>query len=135
MYPAMPFASYTKVTRSDSDAIFAYLRSVPPVHQPNRLNDLRFPFNNRSLILGWRTLFFSGKANIKPRKSDQISPMEPGRLSCAGSRPLRDVPHADQQAWWQFAVAGLRGRPHTGAELERTISHLEQGSRAWRMEH
>ena len=58
IYPAMPFASYTKVTREDCDAIFAYLRSVPPVHQPNRPNDLRFPFNNRQLILGWRTLFF-----------------------------------------------------------------------------
>ena len=58
LYPVMPFASYTKVTRADSDAIFAYLRSVPPVHQPNRENDLRFPYNNRQLILGWRTLFF-----------------------------------------------------------------------------
>jgi mono/diheme cytochrome c family protein len=59
LYPAMPFGSYTKVTRADSDAIFAYLRSVPPVHQPNRPHDLDFPYNNRSLILGWRTLFFS----------------------------------------------------------------------------
>ena len=25
MYPAMPFASYTKVTLADSQAIFAYL--------------------------------------------------------------------------------------------------------------
>jgi mono/diheme cytochrome c family protein len=58
IYPAMPFGSYTKVTRADSDAIFAYLRSVPPVHQPNRPHDLNFPYNNRSLILGWRTLFF-----------------------------------------------------------------------------
>jgi len=58
IYPAMPFGSYTKVTREDSDAIFAYLRSTPPVHQPNRPHDLQFPFNNRSLILGWRTLFF-----------------------------------------------------------------------------
>jgi mono/diheme cytochrome c family protein len=59
IYPAMPFAAYTKVTRADSDAIFAYLRSVPPVPQQNREHDLHFPFNNRSLILGWRTLFFT----------------------------------------------------------------------------
>jgi mono/diheme cytochrome c family protein len=58
VYPAMPFGSYTKVTREDSDAIYAFLRSVPPVKQPNREHDLKFPFNNRSLILGWRTLFF-----------------------------------------------------------------------------
>ena len=59
LYPAMPFADYTKVTRADSDAIFAYLRSVPPVALPDRPHDLRFPFDNRSLILGWRTLFFT----------------------------------------------------------------------------
>ena len=58
LYPAMPFASYTKVTRADSDAIYAYLMSVPPVRQPNRPHELRFPFNNRDLLLGWRTLYF-----------------------------------------------------------------------------
>jgi len=65
LYPAMPFASYTKVTREDSDAIYAYLRSIPPVKQVNRPNDLRFPYNNRSLIIGWRTLFF-GEGEYKP---------------------------------------------------------------------
>ncbi len=58
LYPAMPFASYTKITRGDSDAIFAYLRSVPPVRQANRPHELRFPYNNRSLLIGWRTLYF-----------------------------------------------------------------------------
>jgi mono/diheme cytochrome c family protein len=59
LYPAMPFGSYTKVTRADSDAIYAYLRTVPAVREANRPNDLRFPYDNRSLILGWRTLFFN----------------------------------------------------------------------------
>ena len=59
LYPAMPFGSYTKVTRDDSDAIFAYLNSVAPVTLQNRPQDLRFPYNNRSLILGWRTLYFT----------------------------------------------------------------------------
>ncbi len=70
VYPAMPFASYTKVTREDSDAIFAYLRSIPPVKQPNTPHDLSFPYNNRSLILGWRTLFFKeGEYKPDPTKS------------------------------------------------------------------
>lgn len=59
LYPAMPFASYTKMTRADSDAIFAYLRSVPAVRQPSRPHELRFPYNNRSLLIGWRTLYFT----------------------------------------------------------------------------
>ena len=58
LYPAMPFGSYTKVSRADSDAIFAYMQSVPPVRAVNKPHDLRFPYNNRSLILGWRTLYF-----------------------------------------------------------------------------
>jgi mono/diheme cytochrome c family protein len=65
VYPAMPFGSYTKVTRADSDAIYAYLRSVPPVKQVNRPHELTFPFNNRSLIIGWRTLFFK-EGEFKP---------------------------------------------------------------------
>lgn len=72
IYPVMPFASYTKVTRADSDAIFAFLRSVPPVSQPNRPTELRFPYNNRQLILGWRTLFFDeGEYRPDPKKSEE----------------------------------------------------------------
>ncbi len=70
IYPAMPFAEYTKITRADSDAMFAYLKSVPAVHRPNTENDLRFPFNNRQLILGWRTLFFSeGEFKADPKQT------------------------------------------------------------------
>lgn len=70
MYPAMPFASYTKITREDSEAIFAYLKSIPPVNQKNREHDLRFPYSNRQLILGWRTLFFTeGEYKPDPSKS------------------------------------------------------------------
>jgi len=70
LYPAMPFPSYTKVTRADSDAIFAYLMTIPAVHQPDRPNDLHFPYNNRSLIIGWRTLFFNeGEYKPDPKQS------------------------------------------------------------------
>lgn len=65
LYPAMPFASYTQVTRADSDAIFAYLMSVPPVKQKNREHELRFPFNNRDLLIGWRSLYFK-EGEYKP---------------------------------------------------------------------
>jgi mono/diheme cytochrome c family protein len=68
LYPAMPFASYTQVTRADSDAIFAYLMSVPPVKQKNREHELRFPYNNRELLLGWRTLYFK-EGEYKPDPS------------------------------------------------------------------
>ena len=58
LYPAMPFPAYTQVTREDSDALFKYLKSLKPVNQVNRENELRFPYNNRSLMFGWRVLYF-----------------------------------------------------------------------------
>jgi mono/diheme cytochrome c family protein len=70
LYPAMPFASYTKVTRADCDAIYAYLMSVPPVKQANKPHELRFPFNKRELLIGWRTLYFSeGEYVPDPKQS------------------------------------------------------------------
>ncbi|MGZ8154051.1 MAG: c-type cytochrome [Burkholderiales bacterium] len=72
LYPAMPFASYTKVTREDCDAIFAYLMSVPPVRQENRKHELRFPYNNRQLLVGWRALYFrEGEYVPEPNQSAQ----------------------------------------------------------------
>ncbi len=70
LYPAMPFASYTKVTRADSDSIYAYLMASAPVKQANRPHELRFPFNNRELLLGWRTLYFTpGEYGADPSQS------------------------------------------------------------------
>ena len=58
LYPAFPYTNYTKVTRADADAMFAYLQSVPPVQQKNLEHDLRFPYNQRFLLYGWRALYF-----------------------------------------------------------------------------
>ena len=72
LYPAMPFASYTKVTRQDSDAIFAYLQTIDPVATKDKPHELDFPYNNRSLVLGWRTLFFTeGEFSKDATKSEE----------------------------------------------------------------
>jgi mono/diheme cytochrome c family protein len=72
LYPAMPFANYTYVTREDSDAIYAYLMSVTPVRRENRPHELRFPFNQRQLLIGWRTLYFTeGEYVPDPNQSEQ----------------------------------------------------------------
>ncbi len=70
LYPAMPFAAYTKVTRADSDAIYAYLMSTPPVRQANRPHELRFPYNKRQLLTGWRALYFTeGEYRSDPKQN------------------------------------------------------------------
>ena len=70
LYPAMPYPQYTQVTRTDSDAIYAYLMSITPVKQKNREHELRFPYNNRDLLIGWRTLYFKeGEFQADPKQS------------------------------------------------------------------
>lgn len=59
LYPAFPYGSYTHVTRADSDAIFAYLQSLPPVAQANQPHALRFPYSTQAALGVWRALFFS----------------------------------------------------------------------------
>jgi len=59
LYPAFPYPDYTLVTREDSDALFAYLRSVTAVRQANRVHELRFPYNLQASLAVWRALFFA----------------------------------------------------------------------------
>jgi mono/diheme cytochrome c family protein len=58
LYPTFPYTNYTKISRSDSDAMYAYLRTVAPVSRPKRAHALRFPYNHRLLLVAWRYLFF-----------------------------------------------------------------------------
>lgn len=58
LYPTFPYTNYTRVSRSDADAMYAYLRTIPPAAQPNRRHELRFPYNHRSLLAAWRWLYF-----------------------------------------------------------------------------
>jgi len=58
LYPAFPYPNYTRVTRDDADAIFAYLASLPAVRRPNRQHALRFPYDRQAALWVWRALFF-----------------------------------------------------------------------------
>lgn len=58
LYPAFPYPNYTRVTRADSDAIYAWLSSLPPVRQQNAPHQLRFPYDQRMLLGFWRALYF-----------------------------------------------------------------------------
>ncbi|QNP59769.1 cytochrome c [Paenacidovorax monticola] len=71
LYPAFPYPNYTQVTRADSDAIYAYLQSLPAVSQPNREHALRFPYDTQAALAVWRALFFApGGAVSDPTRSE-----------------------------------------------------------------
>jgi cytochrome c553 len=56
--PAFPYTSYSVLTREDSDALFAWLRTLVPIDQQARPPELRFPWNLPGLIRAWQWLFF-----------------------------------------------------------------------------
>jgi cytochrome c553 len=58
LYPVFPYTNYTKLTRADADAIFAYLRTLRPVANPRHPHELHFPYSVRSLLTAWRSLYF-----------------------------------------------------------------------------
>lgn len=72
LYPAFPYTEYTKVTRPDADAIFAYLRSLPPVAQTNPPHKINPPYDNQALLYLWRKWYFNeGVYQPDKSKSDE----------------------------------------------------------------
>ncbi|APH59122.1 Membrane-bound aldehyde dehydrogenase, cytochrome c subunit [Granulibacter bethesdensis] len=61
LYPAFPYTSYTKLSRDDVLAIKAYLFSLKPVHAVSPPNNMRFPFSQRWLMVGWNMLNNPGR--------------------------------------------------------------------------
>jgi mono/diheme cytochrome c family protein len=68
--PAFPYPHFTQVTREDSDALFAFLHSVPAVERPSTPNALDFPYDTQLALKVWRALYFRPGAFVaQPEKS------------------------------------------------------------------
>jgi mono/diheme cytochrome c family protein len=57
LYPTFPYDHFTNVTDEDDRALYAYLMTREPVVAAARANELRFPFNQRMVVAGWKLLF------------------------------------------------------------------------------
>ena len=96
IYPAMPIAQYTKVTREDSDAIFAYLKTSRTGTRAESQTHAALPVQPaQAAVRLAHAVFPRGRV---PARSDQIGRMEPRRVSGRRARALHDVPHQDQHA-------------------------------------
>ncbi|MDB5446711.1 MAG: cytochrome c [Phenylobacterium sp.] len=87
LYPAFPYVNFTNVTRQDSDAMLAYLKTVPAVSYTPPANKLPFPLNIRLVVWGWNLLFF---------------------------RPHTFQPEPGQSAQWNRGAYLVRGLGHCG---------------------
>jgi mono/diheme cytochrome c family protein len=68
LFPAFPYTSFTKVSDEDIDAIYTYLRSIPPVRYTPPANS--FLFQLRWGMGVWNWLFFKpGRFQADPKQS------------------------------------------------------------------
>ena len=59
LFPVFPFTSFTNLNDADIADLYAYLMSLPSSPKPSKVHEATPPFGWRSLLLFWRTLFFS----------------------------------------------------------------------------
>ncbi|HEY0825862.1 MAG TPA: c-type cytochrome [Ramlibacter sp.] len=72
LYPVFPYTHTTLVSGADADALFDYLRSLPPVNKPNRQHRLRWPYNTQAALAVWRLLYFDpGKFTGNPARTPE----------------------------------------------------------------
>lgn len=88
LYPAFPYTHYTRVTRADADALFAYLQGLVPVRQASRTHALRFPYDSQLALAFWQALFF---------------------------RPETFTPEPGQSVQWNRGAYLVQGLAHCGA--------------------
>ena len=87
LYPAFPYTHFTRITRADSDALFAHLQAVPAATLANRPHELAFPYSTQLALAVWRALYFKPGAE----------PADPGQSAewNRGAYLVRGLGHCD----------------------------------------
>ncbi|HVV26334.1 MAG TPA: cytochrome c [Rhizomicrobium sp.] len=100
LYPAFPYIYFSRVSRRDTDDLFAYLTTLKPVHQPATPNRLAFPFNLRWGLALWNWLYFKRNApgagsagNAAWRRGEYLVN---GLGHCAGCHTPKNVLFGDE---------------------------------------
>lgn len=58
-YPALPYASYAKMTLQDVTDLHSYLMTLPADATPSQPHELAFPFSRRETLGVWKLMFLS----------------------------------------------------------------------------
>ena len=146
LYPAMPYPAYTKVTRDDVSAIWAYLRSLDPARNEVQPNQLRFPFNvRRPATSTWDLINFQpGVFQPNPAKSDAWNRgayLVEGLGHCGTCHTPKNITGGDRgsealqgallQDWY---APDLTEDPRTGIgswSIEEIVRYLKTGANSY----
>ncbi|MFE0015261.1 c-type cytochrome [Mesorhizobium sp. NPDC059054] len=142
LYPAMPYPAYTKMPDSDISDLWAYMRTIEPVHNPVEANQLPFPLNVRLLMAGWNGINFSAE----PFKPDPDQSEEwnrgaylvqgPGHCgTCHSPKTVLGADKTDEalqgaslQGWYAPAITGNVANGIGGWSKDEIVRYLKTGS-------
>lgn len=144
LVPAFPYTAFTRVTRADSDALFAYLRALPPVAQANRAHDLRFPYNTALALAAWRALFFRPGVHVddpsRPPAWNRGAYLVEGLGHCAACHAPRNVFGASRSPmaggvmpdgrWWAPPLPDSHDPPQPAGARRHIVELLRSGRSA-----
>lgn len=126
LYPAFPYAQFARLSDADLDALFAYLRSLPPTVREATPNRLEFPASWRPALIGWRMLIYRPETAADAAGE---SPQQRGRYlveglghcaMCHGSYgPMSSPPGPGDLAGGRIPGMGWYAPPLDAQQLER----------------
>ncbi|WP_423455251.1 c-type cytochrome [Ottowia sp. VDI28] len=130
LYPAFPYTHTTQIVRADSDALYAYLQSLPPVKAPAPAHQLSWPYGTQAALAVWRALYFQpGTYREDPKRSQEWNRgayLVRGLAHCSACHAPRDsLAGAD----WQDFSGSLM--PAQGWYAPSLLSAHEAGVGDW----
>ncbi len=133
--PAFPYTNTTHIHRADSDALFAYLQSLPPEDTPNRPSELRWPYNTQAALKAWRALYFRPGNATPATTTTDTTPLERGRYLVQGLGHCSAC-HAPRSHWGGAAdaLALSGGLLPNGWYAPSLLDPAEAGVQGWALE-
>jgi mono/diheme cytochrome c family protein len=138
LYPVFPYTHTSKVTDSDADALYDYLRSLPPVSRPPREHRLRWPYSTQAALAVWRAIYFRPQAfQPDPVRSGEwnrgaylvqglghCSACHTARNALGGIRDVMDLSGGliPMQNWYAPSLAS----PSEAGVADWTLAEIEQ---------
>jgi mono/diheme cytochrome c family protein len=127
LYPAFPYPWFTRVSRADSDALLAYLKTTPAVRYTPPPNKLPFPLNLRMMVKLWNLMFFRAAPDQQADAASAADPAQRGAQivnglgHCSDCHSPKNVLGAERggRAFHggtldNWVAADLTSNPHTG---------------------
>ncbi|WP_028601312.1 c-type cytochrome [Ottowia thiooxydans] len=133
LYPAFPYTHTTQLVRADSDALYTFLKSLPPVRSAVPDHQLSWPFGTQAALAVWRALYFQpGSYREEQARGEQWNRgayLVRGVAHCSACHTPRDgLAGAD----WQDFSGGLI--PAQGWYAPSLVSDREAGVGKWPVE-